>query len=190
MAKGDELELDTKTAKTGSKSRLIILIAVVMLVTTGALIATLYFTGSLSGLTGSDAAEKKDEADNTKKTAKEAFYYNLQPAFIVNFEDQSSAAYLQIEMQSMTHDKEVNDLLTKHMPVIRNNILLIMSAQKFDQVKTRTGKEKLQAEILEGVRKIVGDAVKQEYKAKNIKVENEKNLPNVEQIYFTSFIMQ
>lgn len=193
MAKDDELELDTTKQKAGGMGKLIIIITLVVLLTTGSVFGVLYFTGNLGG----GSANKHAEGDKTSEEAKveelvvkPAFYYELQPVFVVNFEDKTQAAYLQIEMQLMVRDKAVNAQITKHMPVLRNNILLILSAQKYDEVKTRQGKEQLQAKVLDAVRDIIGPAMQEELQKESETEVKAKDVPNVEQVYFTSFIMQ
>jgi len=203
MADDDELELDTEKKKSGGKGKIIMIIAVVVLLTTGSLVGGLYFTGNLGGGASSkhaddaegksdshDAEDAKDAKDAKELVVKPAFYYSLQPAFVVNFEEKTQAAYLQIEMQLMVSDKTVNDQITKHMPFIRNNILLILSSQKYEEVRTRQGKEKLQGEVLDAVRAIVGGAMKEELEKESETKIDDKDVPNVEQVYFTSFIMQ
>jgi len=192
MANDDELELDTGTAPKSGKGKLIIIIVLVILVTTGIVIGVLYFTGILGGTGNSDSKDESEQSTTEQKelVVKRAFYFNMQPAFIVNFEEQSQAAYLQIEMQAMTYDKRVTDAMTKHMPVIRNDILLILSAQKFDEVRTRKGKEALQGEVLKAVQGIIGESMAAVIKEDGEEVAKGESVPNVEQIYFTSFIMQ
>ena len=192
MANDDELELDTKSTAKSGKGKLIIIMVLVMLVTTGVIIGVLYFTGVLGGKSSgsSEGDSEESPADEKELVVKEAFYFNMQPAFIVNFEDQSQAAYLQIEMQAMTYDNQVKDEMTKHMPVIRNNILLILSAQKFDDVRTRKGKEALQEQVLIAVQEIIGESMTAKLKEAGEELAKGESVPNVEQIYFTSFIMQ
>ncbi len=191
MANDDELELDTKSAPKSGKGKMIILMVLVMLVTTGVVVGVLYFMGVLGG----NSSSSKDETDETVEEEKElvvkkAFYFNMKPAYIVNFEEQSEAAYLQIEMQAMTYDNRVTDEMITHMPVIRNNILLILSAQKFDDVRTRQGKEALQGKVLAAVQEIIGESMTAKLKEAGEELAKGESVPNVEQIYFTSFIMQ
>ena len=192
MANEDELDLDTTKQKAGGKGKLIMIIVLVVLLTTGSIFAVLYFTGNLGG--GEAKSDKASDADEEKETKelviKPAFYYELQPAFVVNFEDKTQAAYLQIEMQLMSRDKTVNAQITKHMPVLRNNILLILSAQKYEEVKSRQGKEHLQAKVLEAVREIIGTAMQEQMQKESDTEVKVSDVPNVEQVYFTSFIMQ
>jgi flagellar FliL protein len=191
MAKEDELDLDTTKKKAGGKGKLIIIIVLAVLLTTGTILGVLYFTGNLGGGGKQDnSGEASEEKTEKELVIQPAFYFDLQPAFVVNFEDKTHAAYLQVEMQLMSRDKAVNEQITKHMPVIRNNILLILSAQQYEVVKSRQGKEQLQAKVLEEVRGIVGPAMLEELKKESEGEINAKDVPNVEQVYFTSFIMQ
>jgi flagellar FliL protein len=192
-AKDDELELDTAKPSGGGKAKLIVIIAVVMLLTTSAVIGALYFMGGFGGGGDKDKADKQEakEAEHKELVVKPAFYLDLQPAFVVNFEDQTHAAYLQVEMQIMARDKEIFDTVTKHMPVIRNNILLILSAQKYEVVKTRKGKEDLQTTLLEAIQKVIREANPGHGADKDKKEQGKEAAPhNIEQVYFTSFIMQ
>ncbi len=186
MAKNDELELDT-AGKSGGKGKLIILIVVVVLLVAGAVVGTLFFTGNLGGGGDDDGGKKakKAKADEPKElTVKPASYLDLAPPFVVNFEDQTHAGYLQIEMQAMTYDPEVGKHVTKHMPLIRNNILLLLSAQKYEVMRTREGKETLQKEILEMFQKIIKDTTAE------LKEGETAPTGTIEKVYFTSFIMQ
>ena len=193
MAEQDELELDVKAPKSGGKGKLIMLIAAIMLLTTGTIIGVLYFMGLLS--TGSSKDDAASKVETKKEVAiKPTFYLSLQPAFVVNFEDQSHASYLQVEMQVMARSKEVLNVVSANMPVVRNNILFILSAQKFEQVSTRAGKEQLQKSILEAIQKVVADAAREKQAAEHKNKDEQKatatKVANVEQVYFTSFIMQ
>jgi flagellar protein FliL len=195
MAKEDELELDVQTAKPSGKGKLIMLVAAVVLLLTGSVIGVLYFMGML-GAGSSDQDKPAAEQPAAKKafSIKPTFYLNLQPAFVVNFEDSSHASYLQVDMQVMARSKELLDIVSKNMPVIRNNILLILSAQKYEQVSTRAGKEQLQKTILEAIQKVVSDSQQAshaaESKDKQDKSAAAQAADNIEQVYFTSFIMQ
>jgi len=191
MANDDELELDTDSSpKKSGKGKMIIIIVLVVLVITGSIIGGLYFTGVLGGKSSSDKDSEHAADDEKEFVVKKAFYINMQPAFIVNFEEQGEAAFLQIEMQAMTYDSRITDEMTKHKPVIRNNILLILSAQKFEEVRTREGKVNLQKEVLVAVQEIVGESMAAILKEDGDEPKKGELVPNVEQIYFTSFIMQ
>jgi flagellar FliL protein len=60
--------------------------------------------------------------------------------------------------------------------VVKNDLLLLFGGQKYEELATREGKEKLRADALEAVRGIVGKAG--------------GKAATVEALYFTSFVMQ
>jgi flagellar FliL protein len=105
-----------------------------------------------------------------------ALYVALDPPFVTNFEAEQLVRFLQITAQVMTHDQATADILRASDPVIRNDLLLLFSNQKYAEIATREGKEKLRAEALAAVRKVV--------KASGGRPER------VNAVFFTSFVMQ
>ncbi|MBI3560808.1 MAG: flagellar basal body-associated FliL family protein [Gammaproteobacteria bacterium] len=219
MVKAEELDLDTTKTTASSKKGgkwVVIIIAAVLLIS-GSVLAGLYFTGHLGAgrENGSDAESDAatDQVPQKKPSLPVAQFLDLKPVFVSNFEDPSGgASYLQIDMQLMARDKHVLDVVAQQMPVVRNNILVIMGSQKYAVVKTRAGKEQLQQSILESVRSVVADAAKDQLgagkdaeKSKDKSKDKEKSkskskqnaghdehtaAATVEAVYFTSFIMQ
>jgi flagellar FliL protein len=111
-----------------------------------------------------------------KKVELAAIYVPLDPPFVVNFQSEQAARFLQVAVQLMTHDPATADLLKQHDPVIKNDLLLLFGGQKYEDLSTRAGKEKLQTDALAAVRAIVTKA---------------GGKPGaVEALYFTSFVMQ
>lgn len=99
----------------------------------------------------------------------------LDPAFVVNFQDQDSTRYLQVGVTVMTHDPAAVQAMKESDPVIRNALVMLFSSQTYAGLSDIAGKKKLQAEALEAVRKIVADKT---------------GKPDVDALYFTSFVMQ
>jgi len=75
----------------------------------------------------------------------------------------------------MTYDQEVVAAIEQHMPVIRNNLVFLLSAASYDQINTLEGKQKLRADALAEIQKILKDKI---------------GRPGVEEVYFTSIVMQ
>ncbi len=100
----------------------------------------------------------------------------LDPPFVVNFNGEQSARFLQVAVQVMTRDPATLELLKANDPVVRNDLLLLLGNQKVDVVSTREGKEHLRADALAAVRNIVAGAG--------------GHPDHVEAVYFTSFVMQ
>ncbi len=210
MVEKKELDLDTeKQAPVKKKTGKLIILAVIgMLLLSGSIVGVLYYFNS-------DVAEENDAAD-AKETVKDttaaplqnkpALYIAAQPALVANFEVQTTAAYLQIDMSFMARNQQVIDVVKQHMPVIRNNVLDIMSAQKVEIVTTRVGKEQLRQAILDSVQQVVAKAMqgsgvsdkqKNTDKVQAKDKDKEQAKPggaepheNIESVYFTSFIIQ
>lgn len=122
-----------------------------------------------------EEAEEDEEADEEEEALTPAVYIPIDPAFVVNFASQGKARFLQITVEVMTRDAEVPEQVKLHMPVIRNNLVLLFSAQSYDHVSTLEGKEALREEALEVIQAIL---------------EEETGDPGIEAVYFTSFVMQ
>ncbi len=105
----------------------------------------------------------------------EELFLPLDPAFVVNFQDDDATRFLQVGVTVMTRDAAAIQAIKDSDPVIRNALVMLFSSQTFQQLSTTAGKQKLQAEALVAVRKIVADKL---------------GKPGVEALYFTSFVMQ
>lgn len=130
-----------------------------------------------AGKHGAKPGKKDGKAKKGKKSdpALPAVYLALDPAFVVNFEDQGVVRFLQITVEVGTHDPLALDAVKLHMPIIRNNLVMLFSNLNLENVTTRAGKEKLRADALLEVQKVL---------------QEQTGDPGVENIYFTSFVMQ
>jgi flagellar FliL protein len=105
---------------------------------------------------------------------KVALYYAIDPPLVVNFEDGSVVRFLQITMEVMAHDQKAVDSVQKNIPLIRNNLLLLMSNRNYQSMMSRDGKEKLRQEALAEIRA----------------VQKKEGGPDVDDVLFTSFVVQ
>jgi flagellar FliL protein len=105
---------------------------------------------------------------------KSAVYYAIDPPLVVNFEDGSAVRFLQISMEVEAHDQKVIDSVQKNIPLIRNNLLLLMSNRNYQAMMTREGKEKLRQEALTEIRA----------------VQKKEGGGDVDDLLFTSFVVQ
>ena len=114
-------------------------------------------------------------AHGTQSNAgKPAVYYAIDPPLVVNFEDGSVVRFLQITMEVMARDQLAVDSVQKNIPLIRNNLLLLMSNRNYQSMMSREGKEKLRQEALTEVRA----------------VQKKEGSPDVDDLLFTSFVVQ
>lgn len=102
-------------------------------------------------------------------------YMPLDPAFVVNFQDQDAARFLQVGVTLMAHDQSALDAVRQNDPVVRNALVMLFSSQSYAVLSSAQGKLKLQAQALAAVRKIVAAHT---------------GKPGVDALYFTSFVMQ
>jgi len=178
MAKADKADKEENEAAEESKGsgsmKLIIIIMVVLLLVVIGVGAALFM---MSG----DKATDNQTAENGEPVAEEVLapkvpiYIPLHPAFLANFEDQSSASYLQVDVQVMTYDEAVEEAVKTHMPKIRNDLLWLFGSQKYGELNTVKGKRELGKKAAETVSKVLKDA----------------GAPHsIEAFLFTSFVMQ
>lgn len=120
-------------------------------------------------------AEKGKKAKDAEPKAP-AVYVKLDPPFVVNFEAQGVMRFLQVTVEVLTRDPHVAEMIKANDPQIRNDLLLLFGAQQAPDLKTNEGKEKLRNDARDVVAKIV-TAEGGEGKM-------------VENVYFTSFVMQ
>ncbi len=129
---------------------------------------------------GADGKLAIKEAKATEKGGgheanKPAFYVELDPPLVVNFDDSQSVRFLQVSMQLLTREEKSVELVKLHSPIIRNNLLQVLNGRDYHELMTREGKEKLRQECLKEVQKIL---------------TKETGSPTVEDLFFTSFVVQ
>ncbi|WP_456406901.1 flagellar basal body-associated FliL family protein [Thiolapillus sp.] len=190
MAKKEDLDLDVEGKggkKKSSKLKLIIILVVALLVIGGGGAGAWYYFIEMpkaAELAAAEAeAEEMDEEESPaknnrkkkKKSTEPPIFTGLDPAFVVSFKDQSQARFMQLSVELMSRDQEVIDVVDAYKPILRNNLLLLFSSQKFEEVITREGKEKLLEQSLEEI---------------NNTLYNEAGIDGVEAVYFTAFVAQ
>ncbi|HEX4024332.1 MAG TPA: flagellar basal body-associated FliL family protein [Steroidobacteraceae bacterium] len=123
------------------------------------------------------AATANGEAPQVAAAARAApIYYKFDPAFVVNFGGAGSARYLQVSVEAMSRDAAILETLKNNEPAVRNDLILLYSSQDDATLMTTDGKEKLRAATLAAVQKVLNEA------------GGDGKL--IEQVYFTSFVIQ
>jgi flagellar FliL protein len=170
MAEEDD---DTKPAKKGNaKKKIVMAVAGLVLLGTG-VGGSLYFTGMLGGPHDKAAAEAEAKKQEEHKDV--AIYFAFPDPFTVNFETDQGLRFLQVSLEVMSYQQEAIDGIQTHMPVIKNNIILLLSNQSYGTLVSLEGKEKIRQDVLN---EIQGILTKHKIKAK------------VQEVYFTTFVMQ
>jgi flagellar FliL protein len=105
-----------------------------------------------------------------------AIYVPLDPPFVVSFNDEDDQTrFLQLTLQAMARDEHTIEAIKTHAPAIRNSFLFLISGYKVEELSTLEGKEKLRAAMLAAANDIM---------------EKNTGEPGIEELYFTSLVIQ
>lgn len=123
-----------------------------------------------------EKSEKGGEGGHGEGKAGEATYTSLDPAFVVNFQDKNNRTkYLKADMSVVSSAAKSEEIVRKHMPAIRNAVIMLLSRQVFEDLQSADGKEKLRAAALKEVQAVL---------------TKQTGKPVVEDLFFSSFVMQ
>ena len=149
------------------KLKLIILIAVAVLLAIGLSVgATWYFMHS-------PKSEAVPQADVNVKLP--ALYEPMAPAFVVNFNANGRQRYMQVSVTLQARDPADLKALMVHIPVIRNNLVMLFSGQAFDDLATPVGQEILRQKTTASVQEVA---------------QKELGKVVIDQALFTNFVLQ
>ena len=157
---------EAEGAPRKKKSNLLLIGALVVLAAGGA--------GGWVMMKGGHGAAGEASATEAARS-KPAVYLQLDPAFVVNFQDEAALRFLQIGVTVMSHDPEAIAAAKEADPEIRNALLMLFSAQDMKSLSDVKGKQKLQSAALAEVQRVLKSKI---------------GRPGVDAVLFTSFIMQ
>lgn len=170
-AKGEEQEEGSEKSP-GNKKRLITLIllglGVIGLSVGGTLMALKFMTPAEE--VQADAAE-----EDLPPPVMPAIYYPIKPPIVVNFQVRGRQRFLQAELTLMTREDDVVSEIEKHLPMLRNSLVLLIGGQVYAEIQTAEGKELLRQQCLQELQRLM---------------EAEIGKPGIEQVLFTNFVMQ
>jgi flagellar protein FliL len=113
------------------------------------------------------AEEKKDEGPVNIS------YYQIKPSLVANLA--SGGRYVRCDIQLMTEDASYLEMLKLHDPAIRHTLLLLLSEQDGNKIKTLDGKEALRKAALTQI---------------NAKLKQLTGKAGVKALFFTTFFVQ
>lgn len=134
--------------------------------------------GVVAGMTflGGDAPAEDEEVVEEADTSGPALYTSLHPPLVVNFKDSAGDShFMQVTMEVMARDQNIINSVREHTPVIRNSLILLYSGVIYDEITTRGGKEKMLADGLAEIQKVMTEQIGE---------------PGVEAVYFTALVIQ
>lgn len=155
------------------KLKLIILIVLGLLLAVGLSVgSTFYF------MTRGDSEQQPDASADAQAAPQRqaAIYEVLAPAFIVNFSnDGGRQRYMQVSVALMSRDQAALDALKEHMPLLRNQLVMLFSSQEFATLATPVGQEMLRQKATASVQELA---------------QKEIGKLAIEQVLFTNFVLQ
>jgi flagellar FliL protein len=165
MAKSDAV---VKDPATKGKIKLIIVIVVALLLAIGMSVgATWFFMHS---------AQSKPAAAETAVVGKQpAIFEPMAPAFVANYNVNGRQRYMQVSITMLGRNLADLEALKVHMPVIRNNLVMLFSGQDFATLATPVGQEMLRQKATAGVQEVA---------------QKELGKVVIEQLLFTNFVLQ
>ena len=75
------------------------------------------------------------------------YYYSVQPEFVVNYGKNARPRVLMVEMSVASDQESTGDVLERHGPELRNNILMLLAEQKGAGLETSEGKNILRKDL-------------------------------------------
>ncbi|MBM70498.1 MAG: flagellar basal body protein FliL [Haliea sp.] len=161
---------DADKASGGGKGKLIAIIAVVVVLLGGGGAAAFLLLGN-----NDDAATEVAGAEPAapKVEEREAAYMPLEK-FLVNFDHKGGMRYIQTDIQLMAYEPAALENAQRNMPAVRNRLIMLLSDQDFDALRTVEGKETLRQDVLKAVNEV-------------LKLSGQDA---VQDVYFTSFVLQ
>lgn len=161
--------------KSGGGLKKIIIMAVIGLVLIGASVGgTIFFMSggddAAAGAEGAAASAKEPEPEKLP-----AIYFPVKPALIVNFNNKGRRHLLQVSITIMSRDPETIGALQTHLPLVKNNLTMVIGSEVYEELQTDEGKELLRQRVLDKL---------------NVIMKQEIGKSEVEQILFEGFVMQ
>ena len=165
MAKSDAV----KDPAVKGKLKLILLLVLALLLAIGLSVGATWFF-----LHKADSKPEVDPAtvSNVKPAA---LYEPLAPAFVVNFNQNGRQRYMQVSITMLARNQADLEALKVHMPVIRNNLVMLFSGQPFEALSTPVGQEMLRQKATASVQEVA---------------QKELGKVVIEQLLFTNFVLQ
>ncbi|OPA99973.1 flagellar basal body-associated protein FliL [Pseudomonas fluorescens] len=167
MAKSDDAAPTPPAGK--GKLKLILLIVLGLLLAIGASVGGTWY------IMHSSASKPAPVAETATNVKQPAIFEQMLPAFVANFNQNGRQRYLQVSITLLARNQADLDALKVHMPVIRNNLVMLFSGQSFDSLATPVGQEMLRQKVTASVQEVA---------------QKELGKVVVEQALFTNFVLQ
>ena len=120
-------------------------------------------------------AAAKGKPSSRKVAVAPARYFAIDPPLVVNLSDNGAVRYLQVNVEVMARDEKVIQSVQQNVPLIRNDLVQLLSDRPPPELMSREGREKMRVEALSAVNAIL---------------DREAGGARVESLLFTGFVVQ
>lgn len=153
----------------GGKKKLILIIVGVLILVGGAVGGTLMFMG------GGEPEVAEGEAE-VEEEPKDIGYLKFTKPVVINYQAENGKThFLKAGVTLMTEEEDRLDDIEKHLPKIQHTVNVVFSRQKFEDIRTVEGKEKMRVAALEEVQRVLAEEMGDE---------------NVDDLLYTGFVTQ
>jgi flagellar FliL protein len=122
-----------------------------------------------------EVATQTDVSEDPAESRDRALYIPLDPPFVVNLDDNGTLRFMQINVSLMSRNKSVIEAMGANTPRLKNDLLMLFVGQDYANLQLVEGREQLRQEALKLVQDIMLEI---------------GNIRGVEELYFTSFVVQ
>lgn len=163
----EETNAQQETQPKKSFARFLILGFVVVVLGAGGFLGWNHLKGKKS-----EAETRKVATSKAEKKERERIVFPLE-SFIVNLSDRAGLGkrYLKVTLALEVSDGEKKKMVERYNAELRDTILLLLSSQSFNEIRTMDGKLELKQALLARINHALGGQV-------------------VQRIYFTEFVVQ
>lgn len=106
--------------------------------------ASVFITGAMSE---PPVAAAMDEEAVEEVDSDDIYYYSVQPEFVVNYGKNARPRVLMVELSVASDQESTGDVLERHGPELRNNVLMLLAEQKGAGLETTEGKIALREDL-------------------------------------------
>ncbi len=142
-------------AKLGLTQILMIVALVVVTQIVMKVVLDTFFPAQVVAETAEDAEAEAEEVEIPVEELEPANYLPLDPALVVNIQDEGKSQYLQASLQLMTRNAEVFEAAKLHAPAIRSALIMLFSTVPYGSLSTLEGKQDLQDSARERIDEVL-----------------------------------
>ena len=102
-------------------------------------------------------------------------YIYFEPAFVVNYGSTGRMKYLRTDVALKVSSVEAAEKVSYHKPYLRNNLVMLLSAQEPEIMNSPQGREELRGTALEEVKALMTEL---------------EGMPYIDDVYFNNFVVQ